>query len=252
MVGLAIYHFSGKVISRASGRSAVASAAYRAAERLTNERDGLTHDFTRKEGVEHAEIVLPDGVAADWAKDRAALWNAAEFAEKRKDARVAREFQIALPHELTGEQRLDLCRDFARELSTRYGAAVDFAIHAPHEASDIRNHHAHVMMTTRVVTAEGLGEKTLLERENKWLLAQGLATTDVQIRDLRQAWEGVANEHLARAGLDVRIDHRSHLTRGLSIEPTEHMGVHARRCSARGWRYRGDGSTRQQAGATPS
>lgn len=234
MVGLAIYHFSGKVISRATGRSAVASAAYRAAERLTNERDGLTHDFTRKEGVEHAEIVLPDGVAADWAKDRAALWNAAEFAEKRKDARVAREFQIALPHELTGEQRLDLCRDFARELSTRYGAAVDFAIHAPHEASDIRNHHAHVMMTTRTVTAEGLGEKTLLERENKWLLAQGLATTDVQIRDLRQAWEGVANEHLARAGLDVRIDHRSHLTRGLSIEPTEHMGVHATQMQRKG------------------
>lgn len=234
MVGLAIYHFSGKVISRASGRSAVASAAYRAAERLTNERDGLTHDFTRKEGVEDAEIVLPDGVAADWAKDRSALWNAAEFAEKRKDARVAREFQIALPHELTGEQRLELCRDFARELSTRYGAAVDFAIHAPHEASDIRNHHAHVMMTTRVVTAEGLGEKTLLERENKWLLAQGLATTDVQIRDLRQAWEGVANEHLARAGLDVRIDHRSHLTRGLSIEPTEHMGVHATQMQRKG------------------
>ena len=112
--------------------------------------------------------------------------------------------------------------------------AVDFALHTPHGATDIRNHHAHVMMTTRTVTAEGLGEKTLLERENKWLLAQGLATTDVQIRDLRQAWEGVANEHLARAGLDVRIDHRSHLTRGLSIEPTEHMGVHATQMQRKG------------------
>ncbi|MBZ4138292.1 MobA/MobL family protein, partial [Escherichia fergusonii] len=89
---MAIYHLSAKPISRGSGRSAVAAAAYRCAERLTNERDGLVHDFTRKQGVEHSEIVLPDGVGADWALDRSALWNAAEFAEKRKDARVAREF----------------------------------------------------------------------------------------------------------------------------------------------------------------
>ena len=92
---MAIYHFSGKVISRATGRSAVASAAYRAAEKLTNERDGITHDYTAKQGVEHAEIVLPEGVHAEWARDRSDLWNAAEFAEKRKDARVAREFEIA-------------------------------------------------------------------------------------------------------------------------------------------------------------
>ena len=80
--------------------------AYRAGEKLTNERDGITHDFSRKQGVEHAEIVLPEGVSADWARDRSDLWNAAEFAEKRKDARVAREFEIALPHELSAEQRL--------------------------------------------------------------------------------------------------------------------------------------------------
>lgn len=224
---LAIYHLSAKVVSRSKGRSAVASAAYRCAARLTNERDGITHDFTRKEGVLHSEIVLPEGVKADWAQDRSALWNAAEFAEKRKDARVAREFEIALPHELTAEQRLEATREMAQELANRYGAAVDFAIHEPHEASDVRNHHAHILVTTRQVTAEGLGDKTYLERENKWLLANDLPTTDMQLRDIRQRWEGIANERLAMAGLDIRIDHRSHLERGLELTPTEHMGVHA-------------------------
>jgi Ti-type conjugative transfer relaxase TraA len=208
--------------------------AYRAGEKLTNERDGITHDYTAKQGVEHAEIVLPEGVNAEWAKDRSALWNAAEFAEKRKDARVAREFEIALPHELSAEQRLEATREFAQELANRYGAAVDFAIHSPHDASDVRNHHAHVMMTTRQVGESGLGEKTYLERENKWLLAHDLPTTDMQLRDLRQRWEGIANERLAMAGLDIRIDHRSHMERGLEIAPTEHMGVHASQMERRG------------------
>ncbi|MFG1366002.1 Ti-type conjugative transfer relaxase TraA [Xanthobacter versatilis] len=231
---MAIYHLSMKPVSRAGGRSAVASMAYRAGEKLTNERDGITHDYTAKQGVEHAEIVLPEGVNADWARDRSDLWNAAEFAEKRKDARVAREFEIALPHELSAEQRLEAAREMAQELADRYGAAVDFAIHAPHEASDVRNHHAHILMTTRQVTEDGLGEKTYLERENKWLLSNGLATTDMQLRDLRQTWEGIANERLAMAGLDIRIDHRSHMERGLEISPTEHMGVHATQMERRG------------------
>ena len=208
--------------------------AYRAGEKLTNERDGITHDYTAKQGVEHAEIVLPEGVSADWARDRSDLWNAAEFAEKRKDARVAREFEIALPHELSAEQRLEAAREMAQELADRYGAAVDFAIHAPHEASDVRNHHAHMLMTTRQVTEGGLGDKTYLERENKWLLAHDLPTTDMQLRDLRQRWEGIANERLAMAGLDIRIDHRSHMERGLEIAPTEHMGVHATQMERRG------------------
>jgi len=231
---LAIYHVSMKPVSRSSGRSAVASAAYRAGERLTNERDGITHDFSRKQGVEHAEIVLPEGSDADWARDRSDLWNAAEAAENRKDARVAREFEIALPHELSAEQRLELTRDFAQELANRYGAAVDFAIHQPHDASDVRNHHAHLLMTTRRVEAEGLGDKTYIEWKNVRLLGEGLPTTQMQLRDIRQSWEHVANEHLARAGLDIRIDHRSHMERGLEIEPTEHMGVHATQMQRKG------------------
>lgn len=224
---MAIYHLSTKPVSRSSGRSAVASAAYRCAVLLTNHRDGLVHDFTRKEGVEHTEIVLPEGLSADWALDRSALWNAAEFAEKRKDARVAREFEIALPHELSPEGRLKAARAFARDLANRYGAAVDFAIHSPSEHGDIRNYHAHVLMTTRRVGKTGLREKTYLEHKNARLLANGMATTDMQLRDIRQAWEGIANRQLQREGLDVRIDHRSHMERGLELSPTEHMGVHA-------------------------
>lgn len=223
-----------KPIARSGGRSAVAAAAYRTATMMLNERDGLVHDFTRKKGVEHAEIVLPEGVEADWALDRSRLWNAVEHAEKRKDARVAREFEVGLPHELSGEQRLSLTRDFARELANRYGATVDFAIHQPHTEGDVRNFHAHVLITTRTVGPDGLGEKTLIERENKWLLNHDQPTSHMQLREVRQAWENLANRQLLRAGLDVRIDHRSHLERGLEVEPTEHMGVFASQMDLRG------------------
>ncbi|NTE84654.1 Ti-type conjugative transfer relaxase TraA [Agrobacterium tumefaciens] len=231
---MAIYHLSTKPVSRSSGRSAVASAAYRCAVLLTNQRDGLVHDFTRKEGVEHKEIVLPEGLSADWALDRSALWNAAEFAEKRKDARVAREFEIALPRELSPEGRLKAARAFAQDLANRYGAAVDFAIHSPSENGDDRNYHAHVLMTTREIRQAGLGEKTRLEHKNARLLANGMATTDMQIQDIRQSWEGIAIRQLQREGLDVRIDHRSLAQRGLELSPTGHMGVHASQMERRG------------------
>ncbi|POO48563.1 Ti-type conjugative transfer relaxase TraA, partial [Agrobacterium rosae] len=208
--------------------------AYRTASLLVNERDGLVHDFTAKQGVDHCEIVLPDGIKSEWALDRSTLWNAAEAAEKRCDARVAREFEIALPHELNNDDRLSLTRAFAQDLANRYGTAVDFAIHVPQGKSDIRNIHAHVMMTTRVVTPTGLGDKSLIERENKWLLDRDLPTSHMQMRDIRRAFAEHANRHLMRAGLDVRVDHRSHLERGLEIEPTEHMGVHASQMMRRG------------------
>src|SRR5471032_3141646 len=129
VIELAIYHLSMKPMSRSSGRSAVAAAAYRSGQKLTNERDGLTHDFTRKGGIAHSEIVTPEGSNADWAHDRSRLWNAAEHSEKRKDARVAREIEIALPHELTADQRLALTREFSQGLADRFGVAVDFSIH---------------------------------------------------------------------------------------------------------------------------
>lgn len=231
---MAIYHCSAKPVSRSGGRSAVAAIAYRTASLLTNESDGLTHDFTAKKGVVHSEVVLPDDVDADWALDRSALWNAAERAERRRDSRVAREFEIALPHELSADARLSLARAFAQDLADRYGAAVDFAIHVPQGKSDIRNVHAHVMMTTREVTPDGLGEKTMIERENRWLLANGLPTSHMQMRDIRKAFADHANRHLLEAGLDIRVDHRSHLDRGLELSPTEHMGVYASQMERRG------------------
>ncbi|MBZ7927127.1 Ti-type conjugative transfer relaxase TraA (plasmid) [Ensifer adhaerens] len=231
---MAIYHCSMKPIARSGGRSAVAAIAYRTATKMLNERDGIVHDFTNKRGVEHSEIVLPDDVNGAWALDRSTLWNAVEKAENRKDARVAREFEVALPHEMSARDRLALTRDFARDLANRYGAAADFSIHQPQGESDVRNFHAHVVMTTRVVTERGLGEKTLIERENKWLLNHDQPTSHMQLREIRELWEHQTNRHLARLGLDIRVDHRSHLERGLEIEPTEHMGVHASQMDRRG------------------
>ena len=231
---MAIYHLSMKTVSRASGRSAVGAAAYRSGQCLTNERDGLVHDYTRKGGVEHAEIVLPDNSRADWARDREALWNAAEFAEKRKDARVAREIEVALPHELSGDERLALVREVSHAIANRYGVAVDFAIHTPDLDMDVRNAHAHILFTTRSVHEDGLGDKTDLERENAWLKAHDLQTTDEQLKALRIEWEELANRSLARAGHDIRIDHRSHQDRGLELEPTQHVGVHATQMERQG------------------
>src|SRR3546814_6745653 len=103
-------------------------------------------------------MVVPEG--AEWAQGRSALWNAAEAAEKRKDEKVAREYELGLPAELDAGQRRDLGRAVAEDIRDRYGVAVDAAIHAPDDYGDDRNHHAHVMTTTRVVDADGLGAKT--------------------------------------------------------------------------------------------
>jgi Ti-type conjugative transfer relaxase TraA len=230
---MAIFHMSMTPIARSSGRSAVAAAAYRAGQRLTNERDGLTHDFRRKQGVEASFLVLPAGAGA-WAKSRAALWNAAEAAERRVDARVAREIEVALPCELTPAQRLALTRAFAEDLVRRYGVAVDVALHTPHDAGDDRNHHAHLLLTTRQVEAAGLGEKSELELDNKRLAAAGRPTTQLQLRQLRAGWAELVNQHLGQAGHELRVDHRSHADRGLALLPTQHVGVHATQLARRG------------------
>ena len=231
---MAIYHCSTAAVSRSSGRSAVAAAAYRSGTVLTNERDGLVHDYRPRKGIEHREIMLPSQFSAPWAKDRSTLWNAAEAAEKRKDARVAREVEVSLPHELDAKQRLALAAELAQHLADRYRVAVDLAIHSPHGKTDARNHHAHLLMTTRMVTPGGLGGKAMLERENRELARLGLPTTHQQVRDLREAWADMANRHLARAEHDLRIDHRSHATRGIELTPTAHMGVHATQMSRKG------------------
>jgi len=233
---MAIYHLSLKSISRGKGRSAIAAAAYRSAERLENAREGLVHDFRAKAGVLATGIELPEGVEAPWARDRSSLWNAAEAAEKRRDAKTAQEFEVALPHELDAEQREELVRGFARMLADKYDAAADWAIHEPSLEGDGRNHHAHVMITVREVTAQGLGEKIALGREHAWLRRAGLASSRQQLTEIRESWADLGNAALARAGHDIRIDHRSHDARGLSLAPTEHVGVHAVQLARKGVR----------------
>ncbi len=224
---MAIYHCQVKVVSRATGRSSVAASAYRSGTSLHNNKEGRTYDFSRRSGVVQADIVIPKGSDAEWALDRNVLWNAVEAKEKRKDSRVAREFEIALPHELDEGEREELARQFAQQLADRFGTAVDFAIHKPDPRGSEKNHHAHLMMTTRAVTAEGLGEKTHIEWENAKLLKHRLPTSMLQMKEVRLAWELAANEALERAGIDARIDHRSHVARGLELAPTRHVGVHA-------------------------
>ena len=222
---MAIYHMEVKPVSRSSGRSSVAAAAYRNGTELVDERTGLVHDYTRKQGVEYAEIIAPDRQPVD----RQQLWNAAESREKRKDARTAREYEIALPSELDAEQRKALAVEFAELIADRHGVAVDVAIHAPGPGSDERNYHAHLLCTTREVSrTEGgaiqLGEKAKIEIGDKDRAKLGLGPAADEIKELREQWATLANEHLARAGREERIDHRSYKEQGIDLTPTQHLG----------------------------
>ena len=222
---MAIFHLSVKTISRTAGRSSTAAAAYRAGVEITDERTGEIHDYRRKAGVESAELFLPDG-APEWATDRAKLWNAAEQSEKRKNSTVAREFEVALPSELSADQRRKLAHDFARELVKRHGFAVDVAIHAPGKEGDTRNHHAHILCTTRKLTAEGFTEKTR-ELDDR-------ATGAQEVTHWREQWAGLTNAALERAGHAVRVDHRSLEMQGIDREPAIHLGPSATAIERRG------------------
>ncbi|MGK5013610.1 MobQ family relaxase, partial [Janthinobacterium sp. MDB2-8] len=212
---MAIYHLSVKAVSRSAGRSATAAAAYRAGCEITDQRTGEVHDYTRKGGVESADIVLPDG-APEWATDRAVLWNAAEAAERRKDACVAREFEVALPDELSPALRRRLAMDFAKEMANREGCAVDVAIHAPGKEGDSRNHHAHILRTTRKVGLDGLTDKLDTEKAGR------NRTADLDAA--RTRWAELTNERLRENGIEARVDHRSLKDQGIDLEPTSHMG----------------------------
>ena len=222
---MAIFHASTKPVSRSAGRSSVASAAYRSGTELTDQRTGLVHDFTRKGGVESADTFMPDGGTIP----REQLWNAAEGAEKRKDARTAREWEVALPAVLSKEQRQELAHGFARELTSRYGVAADCAIHAPGKEGDQRNYHAHILTTTRQVSRDEngqvqMGNKGNLELSDKKLSERGLPTGADQIKSIREDWADRCNASLERAQVSERVDHRSHAERGIEAEPGRHLG----------------------------
>ena len=212
---MAIYHLSVKTVSRSAGRSATAAAAYRAGCKITDGRTGEIHDYTRKGGVQSATLIVPAEAAA-WANDREVIWNAAEQAEKRKNSTVAREFEIALPSELSPAERQRLAVDFAHELVARHGCAADVAIHAPGKEGDNRNDHAHILLTTRRLTPEGMGEKTRELDDQK--------TGKELVTQWRERFATLQNERLREAGHAVQVDHRSHAERGLQAMPTWHLG----------------------------
>ena len=221
---MAVYFLNLKTFGRSNGSSAPGAAAYRAGERIRDERTGRTYDHTDRQDIMHKEILLPGRYAdADmsWARDRASLWNAAEAAETRRNARVAREYLVALPSELTHQQRLGMVRGFAQELSERYRFAVDVAIHAPRDfpGSDPRNFHAHLLATTREVSTSGLAAKTALELSDSSRRELGLGPAVNELLYIRQRWAEVANEALASANLRERIDHRSLEAQGVAREP---------------------------------
>lgn len=196
---MASYHFSVQLVKRSEGRSAVAMAAYRAGEKLRDDRRGEEVDFQRRRGVVHAEIMAPDG-AAEWLLDREKLWNGVERTETRCDAQLAREINMALPHELDADERLALVREFVREQFVSLGMVADFAIHAPvaEKDDDHRNFHAHVMLTMRQAGGGGLRRVKTREWNSGKLLARW-----------RAAWADCQNAALRRRGMVQRVDHRT-------------------------------------------
>lgn len=199
------------------GRTALAAAAYRAARLLRRWLDGkiiMTHDFRAKHGVIASYILAPAG--AIWALDRERLWNAAEDVETRKNSVTAREYEIAIPADLPESERVLVVRDFAQSLVDQFGVAVDVSLHAPSAAGDQRNYHAHLLATTRVVAADGLGAKT------RTLDARGSGPKLVE--EIRARWASLCNSALERAGSPTRLDHRSYARRAVARIPTLHNG----------------------------
>lgn len=214
---MAIYHLSIKTISRSDGRTATAAAAYRAGDIVECEYTGLTHDYTRKSGVIASEIIAPKN-APDWVFKRSNLWSNAELSEKRINSTVAREFEGALPHELTREQMLALVRELAAEVSARHQCVIDFALHEPSAHSideeERKNYHFHMLLTTRRIDANGFTEKTR-ELDSK---------KSGEVDYWRQRFAELTNKALAAAGIQETVDHRSNAARGIDRMPGTHLG----------------------------
>ena len=250
---MAIYHCSIKVISRGKGKSAVAAAAYRAGEKITNEFDGMTHDYTHKGGVVHTEILLPDHAPAEYT-DRAVLWNEVEKIEKAKNAQLAREIEIALPRELTREQGISLVREYVERHFVAAGMCADVCLHDTGGG----NPHAHIMLTMRPFDERGeWGAKQkkeyILDRDGNKIYdpkkrqykCKSIPATDwneqTKAEEWRAAWAELCNQALEQNGHAERVDHRSYERQGIDQIPTVHLGVAASAMEKRGIRTeRGD------------
>ena len=217
---MAIFRMQISSVSRGTGRRATAAAAYRAGERIRDERTGDLHNFRGRRDVTHVEIFLPSQLeSASWARNREKLWNTAEHAEKRHNARVAREYQVTLPSELSSTQRLALARAFSQEIAERYRVAVDLAVHEPRPGGDPRNFHAHLLTTTREVTPAGLGAKAGLDMAGVERRRHELPDHRQEYVNLRERWAALTNEALRDAHVAARIDHRSLAAQGIDRVP---------------------------------
>jgi Ti-type conjugative transfer relaxase TraA len=218
---LAIYHFSAKVIGRSGGRSAIASAAYRAGERLHDDKLARDHDYTDKAGIVHRTVMLPEGAPERWA-DRGTLWNEVEAGEKRRDAQLARDIEISLPRELGKAEAIRLVEDFVREQFVAGGMVADLNVHWTQARDGGEQPHAHVMLTMREVVPGKGGP------DGREAAGFGKKVVDWNDRDLlrgwRERWATLANERLAALGLDVAIDHRSLQDQGIALEPQNKIG----------------------------
>ena len=214
---MAIYHLSMKILSRSKGYSAVASAAYRAGEKILDERTGVIHDYTRKNGVASAVILTPANAPA-WCANRAELWNAVEKAERRKNSQLAREFELAIPRELAQDAARETVLNFVRENFVSRGMIADVAFHNLGGS----NPHAHIMLSMRAITPDGFGEK--VREWNDWTHAE----------TWRGSWADHANRALANAGYQEEIDHRSYERQGVEKTPGIHLGKSACAMETRG------------------
>jgi Ti-type conjugative transfer relaxase TraA len=205
---MAIYHLTATVISRARGQSIAAAAAYRSGSVLRDERYGVVHNYSRSRPAAHAEIMAPAGAPA-WVQDRETLWNRVEACERRKDAQLARAIEISLPAELSAAENLALVRDYVAQEFVAQGMIADFCV----RRSDPRNPHVHILLTLRESTMTGFGPKA-----RHWNRKSSLF-------EWRQAWAERANQHLARAGYEVRIDHRTLDAQQSELTPARQLGV---------------------------
>ena len=214
---MAIYHNSVSVIKRSAGRSAVAAAAYRSGNKLTDERTGLIHNYRRKTGVDYSVILTP--INADWITDRQQLWNRVEAAERRCDARLAKEITLAIPVELSRDDKIALVSEYIQKNFVDSGMIADINFHG----LDSNNPHCHIMVTTRDLKVDDKGEVTFGNKNRSW---DDWNHTDLLVKN-REDWAKLSNQYLVNAGYpDIQIDHCSNANRGIETLPQIHLGFH--------------------------
>lgn len=228
-----MYHATTSAVSRGAGGSVCAKGAYIGGEEITNEITGEIHNYTKKQGVEHTEVILPSGI--DKTISSSDLWNKAELAENRKDARVGREWVIGLPCELDKEQRKELAQNLAKDFAERYQVATQIAIHEPNKQGDQRNYHVHILTTTRKIDQDlNLTSKSDIELDRKQCAKLGISTSQEQIIECRERIANRINQSLELANIQKQVSHLSYKDQGIDKIPTKHLGKSATQLERKG------------------